>query len=170
MKKLIFIIGGARSGKSSFALEVAKKEGGKVAFIATCEPKDKEMKKRIALHKAARPKSWTTFEVPCDMDPLLKNFDPSFKTILIDCLTLWVSNLVLKNTAQEAIETKALKMLACLKKTNAIIVSNEVGLGIVPDNELARLFRDIAGRINQIVARQADEVYFMISGIPLKIK
>ncbi len=172
MCKILLITGGARSGKSSYALNKAKTNKGKVAFIATCEPKDSEMKERIALHRAARPKNWTTFEVPCDIVSLLKKIAPSYKTVVIDCLTLWITNLIMKKTDDATIEKTTQKMLDTLKKYkgNAIFVTNEVGLGIVPDNKLARRFRDIAGRVNQAIARQADEMYFMISGIALKIK
>ena len=172
MGKMTFIIGGARSGKSRYAFTLAKKEGGRVAFIATCQPKDKEMKRRIALHKNSRPASWETFEEPYDISKLLKEKGAKFEIIIIDCLTLLVSNLMLKGSNEKDIENKVRDILKTLKKIKAesIIVSNEVGLGIVPPNKLARDFRDIAGRINQMVAAQSDKMYFMVSGIPWRIK
>lgn len=172
MSKIIFIIGGARSGKSSYALNLVKEKYKKVAFIATCLPKDIEMKKRIALHKKNRPLYWQTFENPKHIHLLLKKIGNKFEVIIIDCLTLWVSNFLLEGFNQNFIEKEADKLLNVLSgiKSKSIIVSNEVGLGIVPENKLARDFRDIAGRINQMVAYESNEVLSMISGIPLKIK
>jgi adenosylcobinamide kinase/adenosylcobinamide-phosphate guanylyltransferase len=172
MGKVILITGGARSGKSAYALTIAGRKKGKVAFIATAQAKDAEMKSRISLHKVARPKNWVTFEEPHDIAILLKKLDPSFRTAVIDCLTLWITNLIMKKADDACIEKKTREMLDILKnnKIDAVFVTNEVGLGIVPDNKLARRFRDIAGRVNQAVARQADEMYFMISSMPLKMK
>ena len=171
MSKITFILGGARSGKSTYALELAKKYK-RVAFIATCEPLDKEMQRRIALHKKKRPAHWQTFEEPKDIVLALKKIGNNFDCIIIDCLTLLVSNLILEGRSQELIEDKISTLLGQIKKmkTDVIIVSNEVGLGIVPKNKLARGFRDIAGKINQMVAGAADEVFFMVSGMPLKLK
>lgn len=172
MGKITFILGGARSGKSSQALRLAKKIGGKTAFIATCEPLDAEMKKRIRAHKESRPGSWKTFEAPDLELALLKNICAKFNLVIIDCLTLLVSNLMLSKLKPKSIEQRIKSALRILKGSSAecIIVSNEVGLGIVPDNKLGRSFRDIAGRINQITANKADTVLFMVSGIPLKVK
>ncbi len=172
MAKITFILGGARSGKSGFAIKLAKEKFNTVAFIATCEPLDREMKKRIALHKDKRPGHWKTFEEPEDPGPVLKKIGSKFDVVIIDCFTLMIANLMQSGLKERAIETKINKLLGIIKKTQAqsIIVSNEVGLGIVPANKLARDFRDIAGRINQLVAEKADEVFFMVSGIPSKIK
>jgi len=172
MSKITFVLGGARSGKSSYALKLAREYGGKVAFIATCQPLDAEMKKRIDRHKKSRPSCWQTFEEPKDAASLLKMIGAKFDTIIIDCLTLMICNLMMDKQNEGAIEKKFKDMLNALDKIKAqvIIVSNEVGLGIVPDNKLGRGFRDIAGRINQIVASKADNVFFLVSGIPWKIK
>lgn len=172
MGNITFILGGARSGKSRFAIKLAKERAKRVAFIASCQPKDLEMNKRIMLHKKARPVHWQTFEEPQDILPLLKKIGDKFELILMDCLTLFISNLLLKNFKEAAIEDEVNQILSMLKKIKAksIIISNEVGLGIVPDNKLARDFRDIAGRINQLVAAKSDEVIFMAAGIPLKLK
>lgn len=172
MGKITFILGGARSGKSQFAIRLAKKKAKEVAFIATCEPLDSEMKKRIILHKKARSSRWQTFEEPCDIASLLKKISDKFELILIDCLTLLVSNLILKNFKEKGVEGQINQVLSILKKNkgDAIIVSNELGLGIVPKNKLARNFRDIAGRMNQLVAAKSDAVFFMAAGIPLKIR
>lgn len=172
MSKIIFIIGGARSGKSQFAIKLAKERFKKVAFIATSVVTDKEMKKRIARHKKMRPANWQTFEEVYDFIPLFKKIGSKFDLIIIDCLTLFISNLVLKEEKEYIIKNKIKRTIAFLKKikSQAIIVSNEIGSGIVPRNHLARRFRDLAGSINQMVAEKADEVFFMISGLPLKIK
>jgi len=173
MNKITFILGGARSGKSSFAVKLAAENSGKTAFIATCEPLDQEMRKRIELHKQKRPREWQTFEAPYDIAAVLKNISGKFKIIIIDCLTLLVSNLMLKGDKNDAeIEKEIHRIILLLKQSgsDSIIVSNEVGLGIIPQNELGRSFRDTAGRINQLVAKEADDAFFLISGIPWKIK
>ncbi|MCX5697833.1 MAG: bifunctional adenosylcobinamide kinase/adenosylcobinamide-phosphate guanylyltransferase [Candidatus Omnitrophica bacterium] len=172
MGKITFIIGGARSGKSSKAIALAKEKAASVAFIATCEALDKEMSRRIAAHKRSRPAGWKTFECPRDISLALKKAGNKFEVIIIDCLTLWVSNLLLERTKEKLIEGKTKRIIAALKKIKggSIIVSNEVGLGIVPGNELGRAFRDIAGRVNQIVAQGADEVFFMAAGLVVKLK
>jgi len=173
MGKIIFILGAARSGKSSFASELAKKsKKSKVAFIATGEARDCEMQKRISIHKRYRPSNFKTFEEAYNLSGLLKKIIPGFDVIIIDCLTLFVSNLMLRKYSEEKILNEMKKTLAELEKTNAkvIIVSNEVGLGIVPQTKLGRDFRDIAGKVNQVVAKNADNVFFMVSGLPVKIK
>lgn len=171
MGKITLILGGARSGKSNYALSLAKKYK-KVAFIATCQGLDKEMQERIILHKKARPKYWKTFEEPKELAKLIGELSNGFDCILIDCLTLLVSNLILAKDKQEQVIEKIKKLLFVLskEKTRIIIVSNEVGLGLVPVNKLGREFRDIAGKINQIVAGKADEVLFMVAGLPMNIK
>jgi adenosylcobinamide kinase / adenosylcobinamide-phosphate guanylyltransferase len=172
MGKMTLILGGARSGKSAYALQLAGRSKKRVAFIATCRPSDKEMKERVRLHQSQRPRHWRTFEETENVASRLQKMGNAFECIVIDCLTLLVSNLMLKKRTAAAIGLEIGEMTACLKKmkARAILVSNEVGLGIVPDNKLARDFRDIAGRVNQRVAREADEVFFMVSGLPLRVK
>lgn len=173
MGRLTFILGGARSGKSAHAVALAAKYGGKkVVYIATGQGGDGEMQRRIASHRMARPSSWKTYEEPLAISKLLSTVDCGKGVIIVDCLTLLVSNLMLKGNGQKAIEDEVTGFLAKLKKAKAraIIVSNEVGLGIVPVNGLARKFRDIAGSVNKIAAEMSDEVIFMMSGIPCKIK
>jgi adenosylcobinamide kinase/adenosylcobinamide-phosphate guanylyltransferase len=173
MGKITFIIGGARSGKSHFAMKMAKDaKHKKVAFVATGEARDEEMKRRIALHKKARPASWRTFEEPCHVSRLIKTIGGKFELVIIDCLTLLVSNLLLIDRKENYIEREISNIVSELRKakSDCIIVSNEVGLGIVPENSLARDFRDIAGRVNQIVARRSDEAFFTVAGIPWRIK
>ncbi|MFH1363392.1 MAG: bifunctional adenosylcobinamide kinase/adenosylcobinamide-phosphate guanylyltransferase [Candidatus Omnitrophota bacterium] len=171
MGKIIFITGGARSGKSSYAASLAKKHS-RVAFIATCQPLDKEMANRIKLHQQTRPKNWKTFEEPRKVAFLLNKLDNCFDCILIDCLTILASNLILGkyNEKQVLTEIKTILINLRKKKAKTIIVSNEVGLGLVPTTKLGRDFRDIAGKINQLVAKEADQVFFTVSGIPVKIK
>jgi len=172
MGKIVFILGGARSGKSSYAIKLAKGHDKKVAFVATCLALDEEMKTRIGLHKKTRPGHWKTFEEPIDLVPLLKEITPGFDIVIIDCITLLISNLLSKNLEDDKIEERVGKLLEDLgsAKYKTLIVSNEVGLGIVPDNELGRRFRDLAGKINQMIAHKASEVFFMVSGLPLKVK
>ena len=138
-----------------------------VLFLATCFPHDDEMKRRVGEHKKNRPEDWKTIEEEKDILPILKGCKSD--VIIIDCLTLLVSNLLLAGDDVEGAIKEVAEFLKEAKWT-AIIVSNEVGCGIVPENELARKFRDIAGWANKLLARYADEVYFMVSGIPMKIK
>ncbi|MDD5044546.1 MAG: bifunctional adenosylcobinamide kinase/adenosylcobinamide-phosphate guanylyltransferase [Candidatus Omnitrophica bacterium] len=171
MGKITLVLGGARSGKSTYALGLAKKYK-RVAFIATAQALDKEMRQRIKKHRVLRPPHWVTFERDEDIIPALENIGNDFDCVIIDCLTLWVSNLLLTKNKEEKIMREALKMLAQLEKMKirSILVSNEVGLGLVPVHELGRKFRDVAGRVNQLAAREADEVFFTVSGIPVKVK
>ncbi len=171
MGKIIFIVGGARGGKSSYALTLAA-TAKKVAFIATCEALDDEMARRIRKHKQERPKHWITFEEPLNVSALIRKISANHDFILIDCLTLLVTNLLLKKRKTKEIEGEILLVLNALKKHKGIsvIVSNEVGMGIVPDSRLGRGFRDIAGLINKIVAERSGRVVFMVAGVPLTIK
>jgi adenosylcobinamide kinase/adenosylcobinamide-phosphate guanylyltransferase len=181
---ITFIIGGARSGKSSFALNLANnytfaKEGvrggdivshtPKRAYIATAQALDDEMKERIEKHKKERPEEWMTFEEPLNIPALIKDLQDKYDVILLDCLTLWLSNLLFSNRAvEEDIKYFCSSLVTC--HSSLFIVSNEVGMGIVPDNELSRRFRDLAGYLNQNVAEIADEAYLVTAGIPIKIK
>lgn len=171
MGKITFILGGARSGKSTHALELAKKHRN-VTFIATCQALDSEMKKRIKLHMESRPSHWQTLEEYNDISSALNRLETKANCVIIDCLTLFISNLMLSGSNQDNISNRASRLLAHLKtiKPDCIIVSNEVGLGIVPNNKLARDFRDIAGKVNQIFAKEADKVIFMVAGIPMLVK
>jgi adenosylcobinamide kinase / adenosylcobinamide-phosphate guanylyltransferase len=160
------ILGGARSGKSRFAEKLAH---GTKHYIATAQAFDDEMKERIAAHKKQRGENWITHEVPFDLVNQLRKLDDPSHFILVDCLTLWLSNLML-NDADCA--EMIFDLAAHLKdaKAHVVIVSNEVGLGIVPDNKLARAFRDIQGIANQGVAAIADHVVFMAAGLPMVLK
>jgi adenosylcobinamide kinase/adenosylcobinamide-phosphate guanylyltransferase len=165
----VLILGGARSGKSAFAERLAAESGFERHYVATGRAWDDEMTARIAHHRQTRGNNWTTHEVPLDLVATLRQIDGSAKTILVDCLTLWVTNLMMeeRDMAQE------FAALADHVKTAAatlILVSNEVGLGIVPENPMARDFRDHAGRLHQSIAAQARDVYFVAAGLPLKMK
>ena len=172
MKQFILILGGARSGKSSYAVKLAKKLKKPAAFIATAASLDREMKKRIKLHKASRPRTWKLVEEGRDVGLALSKLDDKYKIILIDCLGFWISNLLESNLKDKQIEIEIKKLISSIEETNVniILVSNEVGAGIVPDNPLARRFRDLLGLANQMIAKKADQVILMQAGIALNIK
>ncbi len=172
MSQLILITGGARSGKSSYALKLARSQKRKVVYIATAAPLDSEMKRRIRLHRKARRKDWLTIEEPLDILKAAKKISRDKVVIILDCLTLLISNLMLGGFKDAAIYKRIKSIATALKKSAelSIVVTNEVGSGIVPDNELGRRFRDLQGKGNQIVSEAADRVYLLVSGIPVKIK
>ncbi len=173
MKETILVIGGCRSGKSRHALEMAEKiSGKKKIFIATCVPNDDEMKQRVARHQKDRGHSWTTVEIPVLVPEAIVEYSQKADVILVDCLTLWINNLLIEINDQGKIIEHIQDLTQSLKKAQCpvILVSNEVGTGIVPDNKLARLFRDTAGFVNQNVAKCADRVIWMVAGIPVQIK
>lgn len=173
MKETILVIGGCRSGKSRQALELAEKiSGSKRIFIATCIPLDDEMKERIDHHKKERDKSWKTIETPIELPVAINENSREGDVILIDCLTLWLNNLIMETESTDIIDGYAEKLVLSLEEAKCpiILVSNEVGAGIVPENRLARLFRDYAGFVNQKVAECADRVIWMVAGIPVVIK
>lgn len=172
MSKITLILGGARSGKSSFGLTLAKKYGKKIAFIATCAPLDREMKERVGLHKLSRPKTWSTFEEPEKLEQAISQASKGHDFIIIECLTFWVSNLLLLKRKEKEVLDRAINVLDICKSSKAgyVFVANEVGLGLVPANKLGRKFRDAAGRINQLFAQEADDVYFMTAGLPMTVK
>ncbi len=172
MKKLILVLGGARSGKSSYAVELAKEFKKKVVFIATATSSDEEMAKRIALHRNSRPKQWKLVEEGRDISAILPALKDRYEVVLIDCLGLLVSNLLADDLTDDEIEKRIKKLVEAILKIDVttIVVSNEVGSGIVPMNALARRFRDLLGLSNQMIAKKADEVIFMRAGIPVRIK
>lgn len=172
MAKFIFIVGGARSGKSGYARDLAKGISKKVAFIATCIPQDEEMKKRIAQHKRIRPRYWKIIEEGKDVKSALIKLKNRFDVVIIDCLGLLISNFLHHGLNEKLIERKirAIAQILPKAKFTSIVVSNEVGSGIVPENILARQFRDLTGLSNQIMSEYADTVYIMQAGIPVKIK
>jgi len=171
-KRTYFITGGARSGKSAFAEKLAGGHAGKRAYIATAQALDVEMAARIEKHRKDRGTSWDTFEEPLAVAELLRKLNGRYEALLLDCLTLWLSNVMAHSDGDEAVLFRSDELISIILEFNGscIVVSNEVGLGIVPDNPLARRFRDFAGILNQKMARVADDVYFTASGIPMKIK
>lgn len=172
-KELVLVLGGVRSGKSSYALREAEKIGGEKALVATAEPLDDEMKERIAKHKTDRSGIWDTIEEPLDIAETLERIKNHYNVVVIDCLTLWLSNLMGKwNEESNKIQVEMDKLAkSCLDFPGYLyLISNEVGMGIVPDNRLARRFRDRAGELNKQLAQVSDKVIFMHAGIPVTIK
>ncbi len=168
MGKSWLILGGARSGKTRLALAIAGNFSTPV-YIATAEARDAEMRDRIARHRAERAPEWTTVEAPLDLCGALRSADAPGKAILVDCLTLWLSNLMEAGLPPEDEARKLVQTIAGLSAA-IIMVSNETGLGIVPDNALARAFRDEQGRLNQIMAAACNHVELIVAGLPLAIK
>ena len=162
------VLGGARSGKSRYAEWLIASYPQPWVYIATAEAKDNEMAERIAAHKARRPTEWQTIEAPHDLPEALAAA-PGDAAVLVDCLTLWLSNLMLGNFKVEAMIERLEQALAT-RTGPSVLVSNEVGLGIVPDNALARRFRDAQGALNQRIASKAARVIMMVAGIPVAVK
>jgi adenosylcobinamide kinase/adenosylcobinamide-phosphate guanylyltransferase len=178
MARVILVTGGGRSGKSTFAQGLAESLGGRRTFIATCPVIDDEMAQRVRKHREARSAAaWTTIEEPVELAKALRS-DGVHEICLVDCLTLWVNNLLYEagkdglDVTEEEIAGRCAEILdACKSRTGTVIfVTNEVGLGIIPDNPLARKYRDLAGRCNQVIAAGAETVVLLVSGIPVTIK
>ena len=173
---LILVTGGSRSGKSGFALETAARFRGPRIFLATAQESDQEMKQRIRAHRNARPAGWSVVEEPRELAPSLRAAlgRDGAGTVIIDCITIWISNLILGDDAfgeaEAAAKAHELAETARAAAAGVIVVTNEVGSGVVPDNALARRFRDCAGRANQVLAREAAEVHLCVSGIAVAIK
>jgi adenosylcobinamide kinase/adenosylcobinamide-phosphate guanylyltransferase len=179
--QLILVTGGVRSGKSSFAEALALEEGGPIAYIATSRIEDGEMAERVRRHQDRRPKDWITIEAPWDLAGALQRLPDGTRTVIIDCLGVFVSNLLLKYTGdgdptEGEVEVQILNTIQSFLEAQAtipvtvIVVTNETGLGVVPPSALGRAFRDYLGWANQMVAKAADQVYLVVAGIPLLIK
>ena len=183
--RLTLILGGARSGKSAHAEWIASERGGAVLYVATAVAGDDEMRARIAEHRSRRPVEWTTLEAPRDVGAAIDAHGGDFDVVLVDCLTLLASNVILaladvdsggapsSQEAGAALDREIDALLACSQGASAeewIVVSNEVGLGLVPPNPLGRLYRDALGKVNRRLAAAADEVLFMVAGLPMKVK
>jgi adenosylcobinamide kinase / adenosylcobinamide-phosphate guanylyltransferase len=170
---VIFVTGGSRSGKSDYAMGIANSHGGRKVYIATATAGDEEMAVRIARHKDARGNDWETIEEPLEIQ---KAFDTigGRCTVVLDCLTLWLTNLMMEHGDgfEDTALLKAKELAAVLKNCSGmvIVVTNELGSGIVPENALSRRFRDMAGTVNRIIAEAADEAWLVMSGIPVKLK
>ncbi|WP_031514515.1 bifunctional adenosylcobinamide kinase/adenosylcobinamide-phosphate guanylyltransferase [Desulfofalx alkaliphila] len=179
---LIVVIGGARSGKSKFAENLAAGLGKNVTYIATAAVVDSEMANKIAQLKSRRPKHWHTIEETLEIVDIVGELGQKADVILVDCLTVWLSNLLLNSTSagpslswpkKESYilnEVERLSRTAKECQATVIIVTNEISLGLLPDNKLGRAFRDVTGAANQIIARYADKVYLTVAGIPVELK
>ena len=165
-----FLVGGARSGKSSLALRIAESWGVPATFVATAEAKDGEMASRIARHRNERPSGWETLEAPRSLIEALEEVEPE-RGLILDCMSFWVANLVMDGAEAADIEEQAASALAVLasRTGRTVVVSNEVGLGLVPDNELGRAFRDVLGRVNVLAASRAEVAYLVVAGRVLAI-
>lgn len=162
---IVLIGGGSRSGKSSFALSYARRSGERRGFLATAEAFDDEMRERIERHREDRGPDFVTLEEPLEIERVIA--DHSFDVLVIDCLTLWLSNLL---HAGRSLYFDGFIDAAAQSPMTCVLVTNEVGCGIVPENALARQFRDLAGTLNQQVAARAAEVYWMVFGVPMRVK
>jgi adenosylcobinamide kinase / adenosylcobinamide-phosphate guanylyltransferase len=169
MTRSLLVLGGARSGKSRYGQQRAEALPGRHLFIATAEAWDDEMRERVAQHRADRSALWETLESPLELTDAIDAQRGENAVVLVDCLTLWATNLLLGKRDIDAATANLCSAIARFEG-RIILVANEVGLGIVPENALARRFRDVAGQINQAVARTVDEVVFVAAGLPLKMK
>jgi len=172
MAHLTLITGGTRSGKSRFAAQLASTWGSRILYIATCVPADHEMRRRVAAHQRARPSHWRTVEAPADPLEAIARTKGRTQGILLDCLTMYVSHLLMQGATDRAIEGRVRRLCTALRTATApaVIVTNEVGAGVVPDHLLGRRFRDLAGQANQLAARYADEVWLLVAGLPIALK
>jgi adenosylcobinamide kinase / adenosylcobinamide-phosphate guanylyltransferase len=169
---LLLVTGGTRSGKSRYAVERAGLWGPRVLYVATCQPTDEEMWERVRRHQAERPASWVTIEPGADVLPAIQERGPGVDGILLDCLTLYVSSLLMSGSGECEVMHQVEALCLALREIGrpAVVVTNEVGWGVVPESSLGRLFRDAAGRANQVAARYAQEVVMLVCGLPLVIK
>lgn len=180
--KLVFITGGIRSGKSTFAEKITAGLGSRIAYIATAKALDEEMKYRIKLHRDRRPWNWTTVEEPLRVTGVVIDYGPKSEVILLDCLTLLLSNLMFEQEQlagtefqkefqdQVLLEISSLAKAAREARAHVVIVSNEVGMTLVSDNYLGRQYQELVGRANQIMAEFADEAYLVVAGYPIHLK
>lgn len=185
MSRIILVTGGARSGKSNFAEQLCINRNNNTAYIATSIPFDEEMKDRVKKHQESRPQDWKTYEIYKDIYSIVKDLDKNHNTIILDCITLLINNLMFTygididncnqdeiNTLEFYIKDQMNKLLNEVRHTSLyfVIVTNELGMCVVPGNKLSRVYSDIVGRINQQISKESNEVYFVVSGIPMKIK
>ena len=171
MVSSLFIVGGARSGKSRFAVDrIPSRE--RIVFVATAEARDQDMATRIARHRAERPSHWATVEEPLDLVPRLEKLEGTCDGIVVDCLTLWVANRLLRGDPDDAIlgESDALARLIGRRRSSFTVVSNEVGAGVHPETATGLRFRDLLGGVNQRIAAACDTVVLMVAGVPLTVK
>lgn len=176
-RETTLVLGGARSGKSDYAQALAGRLGERVLYVATATIGDEEMAQRVAHHRASRPATWDTCEAPLDLHAALQQRAGDDEVVLIDCLTLWATNVLLQDEEHpDAAEARlladldAVLDLCAARGAQLIVVSNEVGLGVVPPYPLGRAYRDLLGRANQHLARRADRVLFLVAGLPVDVK
>ena len=169
--RILFVLGGASSGKSEVALRLAGSKGPRT-FVATGQGLDAEMSAKIARHQATRAADWATAEIPVELAAWFSREGDRYRTIVLDCVTLWLGNLMGSGMKEPMVLKRVAGLLEAMHKTkaNIVVVSNELGLGLVPAEPAARAFRDIAGRVNQLLAAGADEAYLVVSGIPVRLK
>jgi adenosylcobinamide kinase / adenosylcobinamide-phosphate guanylyltransferase len=170
---ITLVIGGCKSGKSRYALTAADAVSGtRKIFVATSVPRDAEMQKRVQSHQAERGRDWQTIEEPVKIHETIEAVAASSDVILVDCLTLWLSNMMAANMDDNGIQTRLDQTVLALSRARCpvFLVTNEVGYGIVPDNRLARRFRDLAGQVNQLMAKAADRVVLTVAGIAMPVK
>ena len=172
---LVFILGGASSGKSDVALQIASKGFGKRApraFVATGEGLDEEMAMKIARHRQSRSPAWVTVEVPFELAGWFADQGPKYRAIVVDCLTMWLSNHCGRGRKEQEILHEARTLLNAIRRVKArvVLVSNELGMGLVPVDAVSRRFRELAGAVNRLVAQEADAAYFVVSGIPVRLR
>ncbi|MFC1592016.1 bifunctional adenosylcobinamide kinase/adenosylcobinamide-phosphate guanylyltransferase [Thermodesulfobacteriota bacterium] len=173
MKEIVLITGGVKSGKSSWALEYAEKDTAARAFIATATARDEDMAARIRAHQAERAQRWTTIEEPGAIAGLIETAAADYDVVLVDCLTLWVSNLLtLEELPRDEILQRCAELAGVLERVRGrvLLVTNEVAMGIMPADALSRRYQELLGRLNSDIGRIADSVYLMVCGIPQKIK
>jgi len=171
-ERLIFVTGGCRSGKSQFALDYANRHFQKKLYLATCEALDEEMVRRIEHHQLRRGLDWQTVEEPIKIAEAIKQHQNDTEVILLDCMTLWLSNLLMRKKDDREIMNEVNRLVDTVSpgQTSFVFVSNEVGMGLVPVEPLGRRFRDLSGMANQRIAEVAQTVVFMVSGIPIFLK
>jgi len=166
----VLVLGGARSGKTGFAERLAMRAGQRPAYLATAEALDDEMRERVRTHKQQRGGAFATIEEPIELSDALLRAAQTHDAILVDCLTLWITNMIVGNqNVAEAVD-ELIATLGRITRSRVILVSNEVGLGIVPDNAMARMFRDLAGSAHQRLAEICDDAYFVVAGLPMVLK
>lgn len=184
MSRVVLVLGGARSGKSAYAQDMAQALSERVLYVAPAIAFDEDMKRRIAAHRASRPETWRTLESPSELAAPLSDSLKQERVVLIDCLTLWVSNVLMEDPAfpfegkfdyallQQRLTGESEQVIGVARRRDLtlIAVSNEVGMGVVPPYPSGHFFRELLGRVNQLWARQADEVYLMVAGIPMTVK
>ncbi len=168
----ILVTGGTRSGKSRFAIDLAKRWGRRIAYLATCAPADQEMRQRIRRHRRERPGHWRTIEHPADPVQTLLRLEGRTDGLIVDCLTMYIAALLVDDHPDATIQQRVRRLCEAARRSSypVVMVTNEVGSGVVPDHVLGRRFRDVAGWANQTAAAAADQVFWLVAGLPMRVK